>query len=100
MDEIEKLISRRGLLRGGHAFGAAVALFTPGVFAEQLAVTPRLTEGPFYPDHLPLDQDNDLIIIGNSTTPAVGEITHLSGRILDVSGSPVRGVEMEIWQCD
>lgn len=100
MDEIEKLISRRGLLRGGLAFGAAVALFTPGVFAEQLSETPRLTEGPFYPDHLPLDQDNDLIIIGNSTTPAVGEITHLSGRVLDSSGSPVRGVEMEIWQCD
>lgn len=100
MDEIEKLISRRGLLRGGLAFGAALALFTPGVFAEQLAATPRLTEGPFYPDHLPLDQDNDLIIIGNSTTPAVGEITHLSGRVLDSGGSPVRGVEMEIWQCD
>jgi len=74
MDEIEKLISRRGLLRGGLAFGAAMALFTPGVFAEQLAATPRLTEGPFYPDHLPLDQDNDLIIIGNSTTPAVASM--------------------------
>jgi protocatechuate 3,4-dioxygenase beta subunit len=100
MNEIERLITRRGLLRSGLTMGAAIALFTPGVFAEQLAATPPLTEGPFYPDHLPLDQDNDLIIIGNSTTPAVGEITQLSGRIMDAGGSPVKNVEIEIWQCD
>jgi|SRR5579884_2161759 len=100
MDSIERLITRRGLLRGGLTFGAAIALFTPGVFAEHLAATPPLTEGPFYPDHLPLDQDNDLVIVGNSTTPAVGEITQLSGRVLDSSGSPVKNVEIEIWQCD
>src|SRR5206468_10840093 len=98
--DIETLISRRTMLRGGLAFGAALALFTPGVFAEQLERTPGLTEGPFYPDHLPLDQDNDLIIINNSLTPAVGEISHLSGRVLDASGSLVRNVEVEIWQCD
>src|SRR5579859_4470533 len=88
------------MLRGGLTIGAALALFTPGVFAEQLERTPALTEGPFYPDHLPLDQDNDLIIIGNSLTPAVGEVTHLSGRVLDAGGSPVKNVEIEIWQCD
>jgi protocatechuate 3,4-dioxygenase beta subunit len=98
--DIETMISRRTMLRGGLAFGAALALFTPGAFAEQLERTPALTEGPFYPDHLPLDQDNDLIIIGNSLTPAVGEITHLSGRVLDAGGSPVKNVEIEIWQCD
>jgi protocatechuate 3,4-dioxygenase beta subunit len=88
------------MLRNGLAFGAAIAFLTPGAFAEQLAATPRLTEGPFYPDHLPLDQDNDLIIINNSLTPAIGEITHLSGRVLDINGSPVKNVEIEIWQCD
>lgn len=96
----EAILSRRNLLRGSVAFAAALALFTPGAFAEQLEATPRLTEGPFYPDHLPLDQDNDLIIINNSLTPAVGEITQLSGRVLDMSGSPVKNVEIEIWQCD
>jgi protocatechuate 3,4-dioxygenase beta subunit len=96
----ELILSRRGLLRGSVAFAAAMALFTPGVFANELSVTPRLTEGPFYPDKLPLDQDNDLIIVNNSLTPAVGEITQLSGRVLDASGSPVKGVEVEIWQCD
>jgi protocatechuate 3,4-dioxygenase, beta subunit len=57
-------------------------------------------EGPFYPDRLPLDTDNDLIIINNSLTPAVGEITHLSGRVLGANGSPVRNAVVEIWQVD
>jgi protocatechuate 3,4-dioxygenase, beta subunit len=74
---------------------------TRGLFAEQLLLpTPPLTEGPFYPDKLPLDQDNDLIIISDSTTPAVGEITHLTGRVLTSSGDPVKDATVEIWQCD
>ncbi|HEY6564951.1 MAG TPA: intradiol ring-cleavage dioxygenase, partial [Pirellulaceae bacterium] len=36
---------------------------TVGAFAEELAVTPTQTEGPFYPDRLPLDTDNDLLIV-------------------------------------
>src|SRR5688500_14928591 len=71
------------------AFSAA--LFTvPGAFAEELIRTPRQTEGPFYPDKLPLDTDNDLIVVNDATTPAVGEITYLSGRILDARGEPIR----------
>ena len=30
----------------------------------------------------------------------MGEITHLSGRVLDSSGSPIKNVTIEIWQCD
>jgi protocatechuate 3,4-dioxygenase beta subunit len=70
------------------------------VFAEELTRTPKQTEGPFYPNKLPLDTDNDLIIVNDSITPAVGEITHLSGRILDAKGSPIRNALVEIWQCD
>src|SRR5581483_9380733 len=43
---------------------------------------------------------NDLIIVSDSTTPAVGEITHLTGRILTENGSPMRDATIEIWQCD
>jgi protocatechuate 3,4-dioxygenase beta subunit len=97
-------ISRRALLRGGLTFGAAMYCL-PGAFAEELsspalAKTPRLTEGPFYPDKLPLDKDNDLIIVGDSTTPAVGQITHLVGRVLDTSGKPINNANIEIWQVD
>ena len=72
----------------------------PGAFAGELLRTPKQTEGPFYPDHLPLDTDNDLIMVNDSLTPAVGEITHLSGRILDGRGDPIRNVLVEIWQTD
>jgi protocatechuate 3,4-dioxygenase beta subunit len=90
--------SRRSVLG---ALAAGTALFTTrGLFAEELALTPARTEGPFYPDRLPLDRDNDLILISDHTTPAVGEITHLTGRVLTASGSPVRDVTIEIWQCD
>ena len=72
----------------------------PGAFAEALMLTPRQTEGPFYPDHLPLDTDNDLLIVNDALTPAVGEVTWLSGRILDAQGEPIRNALVEIWQCD
>src|SRR5262249_7310881 len=52
------------------------------------------------PNKLPLDTDNDLIIVNDQLTPAVGEITHLSGRILDTHGDPIRNALVEIWQCD
>src|SRR5262245_57474801 len=100
MDSMEPHLTRRALLmRAGLALGGA-ALFTPGVFAEELSRTPPLTEGPFYPDRLPLDTDNDLIIVSNSLTPAVGEITHLTGRVMDKRGDPVRDAVVEIWQVD
>jgi protocatechuate 3,4-dioxygenase, beta subunit len=99
MKLIETALTRRDAIRGGLAFGAAL-FFTPGAFAEQLAFTPAMTEGPFYPDKLPLDTDNDLIIINDSITPAVGEITHLTGRVLSAAGEPIKGVVVEIWQCD
>jgi len=71
----------------------------PGEIAE-LIRTPEQTEGPFYPDHLPLDTDNDLLIVNDEMTSAVGEITHLSGRILDSKGNPIRNALVEIWQVD
>jgi protocatechuate 3,4-dioxygenase beta subunit len=90
--------SRRGFVRG-MALGAA-ALASPHAFAEALPLTPPQTEGPFYPDHLPLDTDNDLILINVGATPAVGEIIHVAGRVLDASGQPLLDAVVEIWQVD
>ncbi len=83
----------------GIALGAA-AFATPGVFAEELTRTAAVGEGPFYPDKMPLDTDNDLLIINDGITPAVGDITHLSGRILSETGTPIRNAFVEIWQVD
>lgn len=76
------------------------ACATPMTFAEQLTITPAQTEGPFYPDRLPLDTDNDLITVNDAVDAAVGEITHLSGRVMSLSGSPIRNALVEIWQVD
>ncbi len=81
------------------AFTAA-AFATPGLFAQELVRVPQLTEGPFYPDKMPLDTDNDLLILNDLITPAVGEVTHLSGKIVTPSGQPVRNAMIEIWQVD
>jgi protocatechuate 3,4-dioxygenase beta subunit len=98
MNPYHTLLSRRRMLGG---LAASAAFFTtPGLFAEELVRTPAQTEGPFYPNKLPLDTDNDLLIINDAATPAVGEITHLTGRILDARGEPVRNALVEIWQVD
>jgi protocatechuate 3,4-dioxygenase beta subunit len=96
--------SRRTFIKTAAFSAAGFTLPTfwsvPGAFAEALTLTPRQTEGPFYPDRLPLDTDNDLIIVNDSITPAIGKITHLSGRILDSKGDPIRNAVVEIWQVD
>ena len=104
MNESSRLHTRRRFLRGMTCGVAGVSmtrfLSVPGLFAQELMLTAAQGEGPFYPDHLPLDTDNDLLIVNDSLTPAVGDITHLSGRILDARGDPIRNVLVEIWQVD
>lgn len=89
----------RRMFLGAFAFSAS-ALWVRGAFAEELTRTPRQIEGPFYPDKLPLDTDNDLLVINDSITPAVGDITHVTGRVLDTQGAPIRNAVVEIWQVD
>ncbi len=92
-------IPRRRFLYGMGMAGAAL-LAGRTLSAADLAATPELTEGPFYPDKMPLDTDNDLIILNDGITPALGEVTHLSGRVLTLDGTPVRNAIVEIWQVD
>src|ERR1041384_4796369 len=84
-----------------HTLGLSAAFFTaPGAFAAALQQTPRVGIGPFYPDHLPLDTDNDLILLNDALTPAVGEISYVSGRVLGPDGEPLRNAIVEIWEAD
>jgi protocatechuate 3,4-dioxygenase beta subunit len=83
------------------SFLSTVPFFTlPGLMAETLTLTPKQTEGPFYPDKMPLDTDNDLIVINDALTPAVGTIAYLSGTVTDSKGNPLRNTLVEIWQVD
>ncbi len=69
----------RGLGVGGMFFGVR------GAFAEALTLTAAQTEGPFYPDHLPLDTDNDLLLINDAATPALGARWRVSHHFADVA---------------
>ena len=79
---------------------AALGLLSLPAAAGLLPPTPRQSAGPFYPTELPLDDDNDLTRVGDRKQQATGEITDLSGRILDTNGRPIAGARVEIWQCD
>jgi protocatechuate 3,4-dioxygenase beta subunit len=92
-------MNRRNLLRTT-AYLGALACTTRHVLAEEFVETVAMTEGPFYPDKLPLDTDNDLLVINDKLTSAVGDITHLTGQVLSKSGAPLRNALVEIWQCD
>jgi protocatechuate 3,4-dioxygenase beta subunit len=93
--------SRRHFIAQIGAAGLASAFTTvPGAFAQALIVTPEQTEGPYYPITLPLDTDNDLLVINSNITPAVGTVAYLSGRILDSSGTAIRNAHVEIWHAD
>src|SRR5213593_3406886 len=98
---MKNITDRRKFLAQMGAAGIASAFITvPGAFAQALVLTPEQTEGPYYPITLPLDTDNDLLVINSNITPAVGRIAYLSGRVLDSGGSPIRDAHLEIWHAD
>jgi protocatechuate 3,4-dioxygenase beta subunit len=83
------------------ALAAATAAFRSNVaFADSPVRTPWQTEGPFFPDKLPSDTDNDLVTVGDRRGTAAGQVTHLRGSIVDVRGRPMAGALVEIWQVD
>jgi protocatechuate 3,4-dioxygenase beta subunit len=95
----EIILPRRRLLRAGLA-ATLPALVPAGVRSADLLLTPTQTEGPFYPDELPRETDNDLVRITGSEAQAVGQVTHVLGLVLDRQGRPMPGTLVEIWQCD
>lgn len=94
--------------RTGLALLAAIA--APAVWPPALAraadapdgplpLTPRQTEGPFYPVALPADTDSDLLAQGDVRYRR-GAAVWLEGHLVDPRRRPVRGGVVEIWQCD
>jgi protocatechuate 3,4-dioxygenase beta subunit len=90
---------RRKVLIGVGAMLMTPPLVTDAVAAD-LVVTPGQTEGPYYPTSHPADMDADLVRVKGQAAQAVGQVTHISGRVLDKKGEIVRGAMVEIWQCD
>lgn len=90
-------LSRRSFIT--NLSGLAVASLAENTLADLLQ-TPPQAAGPFYPEKLPLDDDNDLTTVKGFHRPALGTITDLSGKVLDINGNPLSSMRIEIWQCD
>jgi protocatechuate 3,4-dioxygenase beta subunit len=90
-------ITRRRFLQGSTGL---LAMHTVPVLATLRSLTTRQSAGPFYPEELPLDDDNDLTHVAGQEQKALGQITDLDGRILDQNGRPLGDLRIEIWQCD
>jgi protocatechuate 3,4-dioxygenase beta subunit len=94
-------LGRRTVIAGVSAAASSLLLpAAPGRAQHKLIATPRQSEGPFYPVEWNGDVDADLVIVKGEAAQALGQITHLSGRILDASAQPLAGASVEIWQCD
>ena len=88
------LLHRRTLLTLGGS------LFLPIISFGNLNRTPWQSEGPFYPDRIPEDTDNDLVKKGYDSVDAGGKILILKGMLVNTNSQPVKGVSIEIWQTD
>jgi protocatechuate 3,4-dioxygenase beta subunit len=94
-------IGRRHIIIG--VVAAALPLHIPsaaGITITNRVATPRQTEGPFYPVEWSGDVDHDLVAVRGEAPKAFGQVLHIEGRVLDLSGEPVGGAAVEIWQCD
>ncbi len=92
--------SRRQLLHLGVASAIACPTWlTPALARTTLHPTPVQTEGPFYPLQRPTDHDADLLRHG-SADYRHGMPVWLDGVVTDMAGTPVRGAQVDIWQCD
>jgi len=91
--------SRRSLLAATGAWGVASVLGSVAA-AAQSRRTPAQTSGPFYPLEKPLDADADLTTVKGRAGRAAGQVVLVMGRVLDVTGKPVAGARIEIWQAN
>ncbi len=92
-------IDRRSLLITAAVTSASV-IVPKSLNAAEFVPTPGQTEGPFYPVEFPPDMDSDLVRVVGQDAQALGQVLHISGRVLDTRGQPRKGSVVEIWQCD
>jgi len=93
--------NRRQFLQGTLGVtGGLTALFgVPKAFAAACGLTPKQTEGPFYPQNNPLDdQNNDLTVVQGATAKPIGQVVYIQGQIVDDVCKPVPYALVEIWQ--
>lgn len=95
-----KNLNRRDLIRAGAVTGIAGASVASGAAAGERSPTLPETAGPFYPTLEQADKDADLTRFGDRTERALGEAVFVEGRVIDVTGAPIDGAIVDIWQAN
>ena len=90
------MLTRRQMVVGG----AALTSLAASARSQSLAATSSQDLGPFYPIIRPADHDADLTRIKGRSGTAAGQPINVLGRIVDARGNPVRGAQVELWQCN
>ena len=89
-----KNVSRRDVTKQ-IAIATAISLLSPGI-TRAAAITPRQTEGPFYPVDEQVDKYMDLTLIDGHSETAEGETILVRGCVLDTDGQPIDAVLVDI----
>ena len=62
--------------------------------------TPYQSEGPFYPNRIPEDSDNNLVKNQFTDKISKGKILKINGSIEEFGGKSIKNLSIEIWQTD
>ena len=92
--------NRRRFLGQASAVGAMLPL-AGRTLAEDLALTPHQTSGPFYPVPEIAKQphsDADLTRRAADGPSAEGELIEVRGKVVGIDGRPLSGAIVELWQ--
>ncbi len=90
------MLTRRQMVVGG----AALTSLAASARSQSLAATSSQDLGPVYPIIRPADHDADLTRLKGRSGTAAGQPINVLGRIVDARGNPVRGAQVELWQCN
>jgi protocatechuate 3,4-dioxygenase, beta subunit len=86
---------RRRLLIAGSLLPVAVAVAGPAC-----EVTPWQTKGPFFPESVAGESDQDLTRVAGRATRADGKVIVVHGRVLDGDCRPIAGAMIDLWQAN
>jgi len=94
-------LDRREILKMSAVLAGSSALFSTKLAAAEgpLPRTPGQILGPFYPLG-ELSQNSDLTRLPGRSGRADGQILNVMGRVLNLSGEPVRIAKVEVWQAN
>ena len=95
-------LSRREILRMAATLGGAGMLFSAKLAAAEALFrrTPAQILGPFYPVTKVWAKTADLTRPRDASGRASGQVLHVTGRVLSLSGEPVRNAQIEVWQAN